>query len=201
MTPLIAKIAWLLMAGGWYALRIPHVRRSRKTPIRRDELRWPERLRLAVSLSGLGLVPLFYVAAGLPRSADYAFQPVLAGLGVLIAIAALVMFRLTHQALGRNWSVTLQVRESHELITHGIYASIRHPMYSAFWLWALAQALLLPNWVAGFSGLLGFGTLYLLRVGPEEALMVETFGDTYRAYMARTGRLWPPFSRAKRISS
>ena len=191
MTPLIAKLVWLAMAGGWYALRIPHVRRSRKTPISRDDLGWPERLRLAVSLTGLGLIPLVYVAFGQPRIADYRLQPVLAGLGILVAIAALVMFRLTHKALGRNWSVTLQVRESHELVTHGIYASIRHPMYTAFWLWAIAQALLLPNWIAGFSGIIGFGTLYALRVGPEEKLMLETFGEPYKAYMARSGRLWP----------
>lgn len=194
MTPLIAKLVWLAMAGGWYALRIPHVRRSRKTPISRDDLGWPERLRLGVSLTGLGLIPLVYVAFSQPRFADYKFQPVLAGLGIMVAIAALVMFRLTHKALGRNWSVTLQVRESHELVTHGIYASIRHPMYTAFWLWAIAQALLLPNWIAGFSGIVGFGTLYFLRVGPEEKLMLETFGEPYKAYMARSGRLWPRFS-------
>jgi protein-S-isoprenylcysteine O-methyltransferase Ste14 len=191
MTPLIAKLVWLAMAGGWYALRIPHVRRSRKTPISRDDLGWPERLRLSVSLTGLGLIPLIYAAFSQPRFADYKFQPVLAVLGIFVAIAALVMFRLTHKALGRNWSVTLQVRESHELVTHGIYASIRHPMYTAFWLWAIAQALLLPNWIAGFSGIVGFGMLYILRVGPEEKLMLETFGEPYKTYMERSGRLWP----------
>ena len=45
------------------------------------------------------------------------------------------------------------------LVTEGIYGRVRHPMYTAFWLWAVAQALLLPNWIAGFSGLIGFGTL------------------------------------------
>jgi hypothetical protein len=65
------------------------------------------------------------------------------------------------------------MREDHKLITNGVYARIRHPMYTAFWLWAIAQALLLPNWIAGLSGLIGFGTLYLLRVGPEEEMMLE----------------------------
>jgi protein-S-isoprenylcysteine O-methyltransferase Ste14 len=49
----------------------------------------------------------------------------------------------------------------------------------------------LPNWVAGLSGLLGFGTLYFFRVGLEERLMVDTFGEEYRAYMARSARLVP----------
>jgi len=64
-------------------------------------------------------------------------------------------------------------------------------MCSAFWLWAIAQALLLPIWVSGFAGLVGFGTLYFGRVAREERMMLETFGDRYRAYMARTGRVFP----------
>ena len=64
-------------------------------------------------------------------------------------------------------------------------------MYSAFWLWAIAQALLLPNWIAGFAGLAGFGILFFGRVAREEQMMLETFGDSYRAYMARTGRIFP----------
>jgi protein-S-isoprenylcysteine O-methyltransferase Ste14 len=51
--------------------------------------------------------------------------------------------------------------------------------------------LLLPNWVAGLSGLVGFGTLFFARVGHEERMLLEKFGDDYRAYMARTHRLIP----------
>jgi hypothetical protein len=55
--------------------------------------------------------------------------------------------------------------------------------------------LLLPNWVAGFSGLAGFGILFFGRVTREERMMLETFGASYRAYMARTGRVFPSISR------
>lgn len=193
MTAMIAKIIFVAMAAGWYALRIPHVRRSRKTPVARDVMDGREKLRLSISLTGLGIIPFLYAFTGMPKFADRAFIAPLSLLGAMVAIAALVMFYLTHKALGRNWSVSLQMRESHKLVTEGIYARIRHPMYSAFWLWAIAQALLLPNWIAGFSGIIGFGTLYLLRVGPEEEMMLESFGQEYRDYMARSGRLWPKF--------
>jgi len=192
MSPMVAKIAWVVMAVGWFALRIPHVRRSRKTPVALDAMDISERLRLAISLTGLGLLPFAYVIFGEPAFARRLFHPALAWAGVVAAIAALVMFHLTHRALGRNWSVSLQMRQDHKLITDGVYARIRHPMYTAFWLWAMAQALLLPNWVAGCSGLLGFGTLYFLRVGPEEQMMLARFGEQYRLYIARTGRLLPP---------
>ena len=131
------------------------------------------------------------VATAIPHFAAYGFHPIAAWLGLFFAIAALGMFQLTHRALGRNWSVSLDVRESHQLVTDGIYRKIRHPMYSAFWLWAIAQALLLPNWAAGFAGLVGFGTLYFGRVAREERMMLQTFGDSYREYMARTGRVFP----------
>ena len=193
MTITIAKIIWVALAIGWFTLRIPHDRRSRKTRVARDVMDAREKLRLAISLTGLGIIPFVYVIFGQPSFANRAFAPGLAWLGLALALAAIVMFHLTHKALGRNWSVSLQMREGHKLVTEGVYARIRHPMYTAFWLMALAQACLLPNWVAGFSGIIGFGTLYLLRVGPEEEMMVESFGEEYRAYMARTGRLTPWF--------
>jgi protein-S-isoprenylcysteine O-methyltransferase Ste14 len=131
------------------------------------------------------------LAIGIPKFASYPFHPIQGWLGLLFAIATLWMFRLTHKALGRNWSVSLDVREGHRLVTDGIYSRVRHPMYSAFWLWAVAQALLLPNWVAGFAGLVGFGTLFFGRVAREERMMLEMFGDSYRAYMERTDRVFP----------
>lgn len=204
MTGLLGKLAWLVLAGGWYGLRIPYQRKARKARITRDQMQMQERIRLAISLTGLGLIPLAYVVssllveAGLLHQGLFAFAehavpaPVLA-VGIALIPLSLLMFRLTHKALGRNWSVSLQLKDEHRLITEGVYARIRHPMYAAFWLWAIAQALILPNWVAGLSGLIGFGTLYLLRVGQEEQMMLDGFGEDYRAYMARTGRLWPKF--------
>jgi protein-S-isoprenylcysteine O-methyltransferase Ste14 len=191
VTPILAKIAFVVLALGWYVIRFPHARRSRRTPVARSDRGRREIALLLVSLTGLGILPLLYVATGFPRFADYDFRPVQSLLGVVVAAAALAMFHLTHRALGRNWSVTLEVRQSHKLVTEGVYRHVRHPMYTAFWLWALAQALLLPNWVAGLSGLVGFGTLYFFRVGLEERLMVDTFGEEYRAYMARSARLVP----------
>ena len=193
MTPTIAKAIFVLLAVGWFIIRIPHARRSRRTPVARSDRGTRETILLLISLTGLGVVPFVYVATGFPRFADYAFRPAQAWLGAAFALASLLMFHLTHRALGRNWSVSLELRERHQLVTEGVYSKIRHPMYTAFWLWAVAQALLLPNLVAGLSGLVGFGSLFFFRVGHEERLLLDAFGESYRSYMARTARLIPWF--------
>jgi protein-S-isoprenylcysteine O-methyltransferase Ste14 len=195
MTPIISKAIFVALVIGWYLIRYKYARRSR-----RERIVWSARgpleiALLLISLAGLGVVPLVYVATAIPRFAAYSFHSLLAWLGLFFTIAALGMFYLTHRALGRNWSISLDVRENHELVTEGVYRRVRHPMYSAFWLWAIAQALLLPNWIAGFAGLAGFGILFFGRVAREERMMLETFGDSYRAYMARTGRVFPPILR------
>ena len=109
----------------------------------------------------------------------------------VLMLAALALLYETHRQLGRNWSVTLDTRKKHTLVDTGLYAFVRHPMYSAFWLLAFAQAALFANWIAGLSGIVGWGILFFLRVGKEEQLMVETFGDDYRSYMKRTKRVVP----------
>jgi protein-S-isoprenylcysteine O-methyltransferase Ste14 len=191
MTPFIAKLIWWAGIVGWYVIRFPHERRSRKTPIalRRERLR--DGALLAISFTGLCVIPVIYVVTSEPRFADYPFQPAMAWLGTAVFALSLLLFYRTHRDLGRSWSVTLEIRETHQLVTTGVYRHVRHPMYSAFFLWAVAQALLLPNFVAGLAGLIGFGTLFAFRLPREERMMEERFGEAYRAYAARTRRIIP----------
>jgi protein-S-isoprenylcysteine O-methyltransferase Ste14 len=93
--------------------------------------------------------------------------------------------------LGRYWSISLEVRERHVLVETGAYRLIRHPMYSSFLLLGLSQLMLLPNWLAGMSGLVGAAAFLLFRMRREEHMMIQAVGNEYRAYMARTKRLIP----------
>jgi len=191
MTAAAAKILWLAFCAIWFVMRLRPRRHSRRTPVRYSARDGREYVLLACSLSGLGIVPLIYVATGFPRFADYAFRPAQAYLGIVAFAAALWLLYRTHRALGRNWSVSLDLRDRHALVTTGIYAKVRHPMYASFWLMALAQLLFLPNWVAGPAGLVGFGTLFFGRVRREEEMMIGAFGEQYRDYMRRTARVVP----------
>ena len=191
MTPLAAKLLHGLCMVAWWVIRRPFERKTQRNVITHDAMDIREKLLLAVSFAGLGVIPFIYIATGFPRSLNQDFSPLRAVFGLVLFVAALALFYATHKALGRNWSVTLKVREEHALVTQGVYRFVRHPMYTAFWMWAIAQALTLQNWLAGFAGIIGFGTLYLFRVGREEALMRATFGADWDTYAARTPRVVP----------
>ena len=98
------------------------------------------------------------------------------------------LFHRSHADLGTNWSISLDVREGHRLVTGGVYRRVRHPMYLSLILYALGQALSLPNWVAGPSYLAAMSLIFLLRLGPEERMMREEFGADWEAYAESTGR-------------
>jgi protein-S-isoprenylcysteine O-methyltransferase Ste14 len=191
MTPQVAEYAWAAGLVAWLLIRLPHQRRARRVKVVRDGRDLGDRLALLAASLGLSVVPLVWLVAGVPAAADTPFAPWRGWLGLAVEVAFVALFAASHRQLGRNWSVTLEIRDRHRLVTEGLYRFVRHPMYSSFWLWAIAQALLLPNWVAGFSGLAGVGVLYFSRVGKEEAMMRQAFGRDYDDYSARTGRVIP----------
>jgi protein-S-isoprenylcysteine O-methyltransferase Ste14 len=191
MTVFVAKWIWFLGGVAWFVIRFPHQRRARKVKVARSVGGRRDQILLGCSLTGLAIIPVIWFITGEPRFADYAFSPIQGWVGLFLMLAALVLFHATHSQLGRNWSVTLDTRKKHALVDTGVYSRVRHPMYSAFWLLALAQAALLANWVAGLAGIVGWGILFFLRVGREEQLMIDTFGEDYRTYMRRTARVIP----------
>lgn len=150
-----------------------------------------EKVLMVFTIAGSTLPVILYLFTSWLSFADYRLPTLAPWCGALVMLVALWLFWRSHADLGLNWSVTLEIRKEHQLITNGIYRSIRHPMYAAIWLFSLAQALLLANWFAGCAALVVFAPMYFLRTPREERMMCEVFGEEYRDYMARTGRLWP----------
>jgi protein-S-isoprenylcysteine O-methyltransferase Ste14 len=188
---LVAKIIWLLFIVAWGVIRYRPNVKSRKTAKSVVSRTFKERFSMIISAVGLGYIPLVWIFTDFLDGYDYTQNTMLLVMGAGLLLVSLRLFRLTHKALGKMWSHSLDLREDHKLVTSGIYEKVRHPMYTAFWVWAIGAAFLLPNWVAGFSGLIGFGTLFFLRVGQEEDMMKAEFGDEYEAYMKRTKKVFP----------
>jgi protein-S-isoprenylcysteine O-methyltransferase Ste14 len=191
MTPSIAKYLFLVALIVFGAIRFPREWKGRKVAVAKSEYGWREYFRVASSTWGLAIIPVIAATTRLLRSADLTFRPWLASIGVAVFALALWIFWSAHRELGRNFSPTLVVREQHTLVTGGIYGYMRHPMYTAFWLWVIAQALLLQNWVVAIGGVVGWGILFFGRIGQEEAMMRKTFGEQYDAFARRTKRLVP----------
>jgi protein-S-isoprenylcysteine O-methyltransferase Ste14 len=181
---LIAFIAYIGIRGVFER----RVKKNEKTVNRMDGL---EKALLFIVITGSLLLPALYLVTPWLAFADYELPGFAPWCGTVLMVAALWLFWRSHSDLGDNWSVTLQLRKDHQLVKHGVYRSIRHPMYASIWLFALGQGLLLENWLAGWSAFATFALMYFLRVPREERMMCEFFGQEYRDYMRQTGRLFP----------
>jgi len=173
------------VARKWYA------RPNKRQDVADNRRSWPDMLLVALGAAGIFILPLLCAVTDRLDFADYPLPAWAGWCGAGVFAAALWLLWRSHVDLGRNWSPIPQVRKDHSLVTQGVYRRIRHPMYAAHWLWALAQALLLDNWLAGPAMLVTFAPLYLVRVPREERMMLDHFGEEYRAYMSRTGRIIP----------
>ncbi len=102
-----------------------------------------------------------------------------------------------HYVLDREWSVILKLQVDHQLITSGPYRRICHPMYTVLLVYMLSWVLV----SASLSFLVYYavsGFLIVVRIPREERMMLEKFGEEYRVYMRRTGRLLPHFFQETR---
>lgn len=187
----IGQAVWVLGIVAWYVIRYPFERRARRVRVVNDQRSLTDKIGLASALFGMSVFPVIYLLTGFPKFGDYPAKAWAIVLGALVFGLALWVFRRSHKELGRNWSISLEIREEHNLVSGGPYALVRHPMYTSFFLMAVGQALLLSNWVVGLVGLLGFAVLFFLRVDKEEHMMLEVFGPQYQAYMERTKRIIP----------
>ena len=116
--------------------------------------------------------------------------------GVALALIGFALLDLLSKSwaqvtLGKSWSDTPRMMKGQTLIISGPYQFIRHPIYTAFILILGSTLLISSNWLIGLAWL-GMTALEVIsRIGFEESLMLEYFGDQYRDYMKKTGQLIP----------
>jgi protein-S-isoprenylcysteine O-methyltransferase Ste14 len=111
--------------------------------------------------------------------------------GVGIAIVGFALLQWAQVTPANSWSDTPRIMKEQTLVTSGPYRIIRHPIYTAFILILGSTLFISSNWLIGLCWT-GMTTLEVVsRIGFEESLMQEYFGDQYREYMKKTGRLLP----------
>ena len=190
----LGSLAWITTLMAINIIRRPFEEEQQRNTIAEKFEVTTEKVLLFGVFLGMYLIPAIFLLTGFPRVADYdglgAWSTIVS---IAVTLPALYLFWRSHVDLGRNWSVTTELRENHTLTTTGVYSKVRHPMYTSLFLISLVQPLLIHNWIAGFTPLCSFTILYVIRVGYEEDMMVKHFGDEYRQYCSKTGRLLPCF--------
>ncbi|WP_308535339.1 isoprenylcysteine carboxylmethyltransferase family protein [uncultured Mobiluncus sp.] len=83
-----------------------------------------------------------------------------------------------------------------QLMTSGIYAWVRHPVYSSFLLLNCGLLLIQTNWWLLTLPFIYWVALTILMKHTEERWLENEFGDEYTQYAARVNRIfpWPPHS-------
>jgi protein-S-isoprenylcysteine O-methyltransferase Ste14 len=148
-------------------------------------------LRRMVILPLLAVVVFFY-ATGASWIRLFSFPMPLWVLwpGAFLGSCGLVLLVWVHISLGKEWSAKLRVRSDHHLVQTGPYARIRHPMYTALFAIYFSMGMLSSNFA--ILALIAMAvTSIAVRIPREEQMMIEKFGDEYRSYVQKTGRLFP----------
>jgi protein-S-isoprenylcysteine O-methyltransferase Ste14 len=195
--------AFLLLLVGMIAMRVffmIKVRRSGgrlmpgKEAVKREGGKGFIILRVAAFFALLAFLGMYIAGMAWVFGFSFTLPAWLRWLGFALGILSLAFMTWTQVTLDTQWSAQLQLREHHHLITTGPYARIRHPLYTSTLGWGVALSLLTANWIFVAVSVLAILGLFL-RVPKEEQMMIEKFGDEYKAYMLRTGRYFPHFRK------
>lgn len=150
------------------------------------------RRRVLLGVVSLTLVPIYlFYFSPLLDSFVVAVPSWVRWLGNAVLATGVALFTWSHSALGRSWSVGVEIADDQRLVTSGPYRWVRHPMYSSLLVMAVGLLLATANPIVALPYLGAIAATYIERVGDEERLMLRAFGDDYARYMATTGRLLP----------
>ena len=116
--------------------------------------------------------------------------PALRAAGAVLALAGLAGYLLSHVWLRANWSLGASVREGQELVAHGPYRVVRHPMYSSMTLVVFGSGLLVGDYLMLAATAL-VGAAYFVRARAEERLLVRELPG-YADY-ARRVKMFVPY--------
>jgi protein-S-isoprenylcysteine O-methyltransferase Ste14 len=150
----------------------------------------------ALALAAALLAPVADLAGWLPRlgfldAAGLAF----AGLALAVAGTALVL--VAQATMGDSWRIGVDEQERTQLITHGVFALVRNPIFSSMFIFVAGLALMVPNLLSAsaLAGLIAAVEAQVRLV--EEPYLIQSHGDEYRAYAATAGRFIPYVGRLR----
>jgi len=163
-----------------YIVRIVEVNRKRDTVAGKVQENLTLRLFLLIgTVMTLGSVAEFIIL----NRWSYSYAALIGG--ILCAIVSFKLRWAAIAALGKFWSLHVEIRENHEFVQSGPFRFMRHPTYFSMVLELAAFGLICSAWWMLLIIPIVFIPALALRLRLEEPALVEKFGDTYRDYQRR----------------
>jgi protein-S-isoprenylcysteine O-methyltransferase Ste14 len=132
---------------------------------------------------------VFAAAFGFPAVSRQRFfsSTIVSSAGAILCLAGLILFLLSLISFGRSFRVGIDPDHPHKLVTTGIFALSRNPIYVAFAFVLVGQFLLFSNWIL-LIYLLAAAWLFHRQVLREEEFLKKHYGQEYFDYSARVRR-------------
>jgi protein-S-isoprenylcysteine O-methyltransferase Ste14 len=108
-------------------------------------------------------------------------------IGVLLCVGGLLLLLVSLVSFGKSFRVGIDVGHSGNLVTTGVFAFSRNPIYVAFGLVLLGQFLVFPNWILLLYLTAGIW-LFHRQVLREEEFMRQRYGQEYADYCEHVRR-------------
>ena len=150
-----------------------------------------KRTFLFLLITGIQIIPFIYIFSVDFGPTDYHFWKWLSFPVTLLFVFCIWLFIKSLTDLGKLWVPGQELKDDLELVRTGAYHYVRHPMYLALLGIAVCQIFMIQNWIAGPISLLLVTPFCIYQIRREEHLLIKFFGDDYRDYIRKTGRLWP----------
>lgn len=111
--------------------------------------------------------------------------------GLVLTIAGITATLAAQHTMGTSWRIGVDRAETTTLITRGVFAQVRNPVFTAMMLAAIGLTLQAPNPItlAGLAALVIAIEIQVRAV--EEPYLQRTHDQTYHDYAAHTGRFLP----------
>jgi protein-S-isoprenylcysteine O-methyltransferase Ste14 len=188
---LVLYIAFLIVALGlrsWLQYRRTGDHGLRGLSRRDSPIEWLAAALVAVSFTALLAAPILTLAGLLECLKIPSWLSVF---GVFIALTGFALAIVAQLHMGASWRVGVDSSECTDLVTGGLFALVRNPIFSGLGVFAIGYALLVPNACSVVALLLGLAGVELQVRYVEEPFLLRVHGDAYRSYARRVGRFVP----------
>lgn len=116
-------------------------------------------------------------------------------IGLFLGIMGYLLHFFSHKALGKHFSPHLIIKKDQMLITKGPYRFIRHPIYTAYFIFSISFFMISSNLLIGLTWFFGMVLLSFFRIPSEEKMLSDEFGQKYNDYKKNTGMFLPKLIR------